>query len=320
MTRILFITATRIGDAVLSTGILDHLIRTQDNPHVTVACGPLAAPLFRALPELDDIIVMVKQKGGGHWIKLWANAVTQRWDIVVDLRGSATSWFLLAGARYVKRGVVSKDEEPVHKVIENARVLGLDTPPNPVLWLSQAAQDTASSRLMPGGPVLGLAPSAAAPFKEWPRARFGQLALALTRSGPLKNARIAVFGGPGDETASREAVEELDPDRVVDLTGQLTIDEAAAAMQQLDLFVGNDSGLMHLAAAAGTPTLGLFGPTDERVYGPWGQRTSTVRAGGEADESQRGKLRFASETLMGDLEVETVRAAAETLIKETSSS
>ncbi len=64
--RILFITATRIGDAVLSTGLLDHLIGENPEARVTVACGPMAAPLFEAVPNLERILVLEKQAFSLH--------------------------------------------------------------------------------------------------------------------------------------------------------------------------------------------------------------------------------------------------------------
>ena len=64
MTRILFITSTRIGDAVLSSGLLDHVTAAHPGARVTVACGPLAAPLFTHAPGVEEVIVMSKTPGG----------------------------------------------------------------------------------------------------------------------------------------------------------------------------------------------------------------------------------------------------------------
>lgn len=66
----------------------------------------------------------------------------------------------------------------------------------------------------------------------------------------------------------------------IDLVGRLELPEAAALLARCALFVGNDSGLMHLAAAAGTPTLGLFGPTPASEYGPIGPQARAVLAEG----------------------------------------
>lgn len=314
MTRILFITATRIGDAILSSGLLDHVLRTHPDPRVTIACGPLAAPLFRAVPGLERVIEMTKQKGGGHWLDLWLQTVTARWDVVIDLRESATSWFLLAGKRHVKRNWPGGDE-PVHRVEEAAAFLGISPAPAPVLWLDDLARARARA-LMPDAPVLALAPAAAARFKEWAPERFAELALALTGpDGALPGAHVAVFGGPGDEATARAVTSRLDKERTHDFTGQLDVLEAGACLSRAALFVGNDSGLMHMAAAAGTPTLGLFGPTDERVYGPWGRRTATVRAGGQADERTRDRLKTSRTSLLAELELAPVLAAADNLLQ-----
>ena len=315
MTRILFVTSTRIGDAVLSSGLLDHVARTWPDARITLACGPLAAPLFRAAPGVEEIVVMAKRPGAGHWRDLWARAVRTRWDLVIDLRRSAIAWLVPAKARAVKPR--PPRDEILHKVEETARTLQLSPPPAPRLWLHTAARAAAEAALPGDRATLAIAPAAAATFKEWPRERFARLAAVLTGpGGALEGARIAVFGGPGDEEAAREAVQGLDPDNIIDLTGKLSILEAGAALERARLFIGNDSGLMHLSAAAGTPTLGLFGPTDERVYGPWGEKTRAVRAGPPADERARAALRFSTESLMGDLALDPVRDAALELIKE----
>ena len=64
----------------------------------------------------------------------------------------------------------------------------------------------------------------------------------------------------------------------IDLVGRLTLPEVVACLENSDLFVGNDSGLMHLAAATGTPTIGLFGPTDATIYAPTGRLAAAVVA------------------------------------------
>lgn len=318
MTRILFITATRIGDAILNSGVLDHLIRTHPGAQITVACGPLAAPLFRAAPQVSEIIVMKKQKRGGHWIALWQASVGTRWDLVVDLRGSLTSWFLRANTRIVKRK--STGTTVRHKVQEAAAVLGLDPVPDTTVWIDEAGRARAAAELPSDRPVLALSPAASAVFKEWAPERFSELALKLTaETGPLPGAAIALFGGPGDELKAQAVADGITQRTVIDLTGKLDLVEAAACLQQARLFVGNDSGLMHIAAAARTATLGLFGPTDERLYAPWGETAEIIRAGNRFEEKDRKQLAIDRvETLMGDLQVQAVYEAACNLLDRTS--
>ena len=87
--RILFVTSSRIGDAVLSTGLLDHLMRRYPDARFTVACGPVAAGLFAHMPQLERLIVFDKRRYGRHWLGLWAKTVLTGWDLVVDIRASA---------------------------------------------------------------------------------------------------------------------------------------------------------------------------------------------------------------------------------------
>jgi ADP-heptose:LPS heptosyltransferase len=91
----------------------------------------------------------------------------------------------------------------------------------------------------------------------------------------------------------------------VDLVGTLALPEVAAVLRHAALYLGNDSGLMHLAAAAGAPTLGLFGQSDPREYGPAGPRAAFVQADGEPFR-----------TTMAALPVERVVAAAERLVRQ----
>ena len=102
--RILFITATRIGDAVLSTGLLDHLIRTWPQAKIVVACGPVAEGVFARMPNRAWTILLTKRRLRLHWLELWREVAAQRWDLVVDLRGSAFAWLVRARRRVVMRG------------------------------------------------------------------------------------------------------------------------------------------------------------------------------------------------------------------------
>src|SRR3954468_9017718 len=128
--HILFVTATRIGDAVLSTGLLSHLIERHAGARLTVASGPVAAPLFEAVPGLERLIILRKQRWGLHWPRLYVQVARQSWDLIVDLRGSALAWLLRAR----QRRVMAKGDANEHRVRQLARLFDLDPPPGPRLW------------------------------------------------------------------------------------------------------------------------------------------------------------------------------------------
>ncbi|GGG41596.1 glycosyl transferase [Caldovatus sediminis] len=279
--RILFVTASRLGDAVLSTGLLDHLIRSHPEARITVACGPVAEGVFARMPNRARTVVLAKRRYRAHWLGLLAAAAPVRWDLVVDLRGSALAWMLWTRRRAVMRG----GRRPGHRIGHLAAVLGLrHAPPLPVAWTAEADRARAAALLPEGAgvPWIGLGPTANWPRKVWPAERFLALFRALSApDGPLPGARAAVFGGPGEaERALAAPLLAALPPGSADLVGRLQVPEAAAALGRCALFVGNDSGLMHLSAAVGTPTLGLFGPTSAEEYGPVGARAAAVTAPG----------------------------------------
>lgn len=311
--KILFISSTRIGDAILSTGLIDHLIRRNPAPAVTIACGAPAAPLFEAVPGLDRIIVMHKLRHKGHWLSLWRQAVGTRWDLVIDLRRSLVGWLLLARRRYL----MPRTKQPLHRVAQIGLTLGLDPPPSPRLWTRPEHEARAAALLPADSPVLALAPTANWAGKIWPAERFAELALRLTgTAGPLEGAYVLVTGGPGEELLARPVIKAVPKERRLDLVG-LDLLTTYAAFRHCTLFVGNDSGLMHLAAAAGIPTLGLFGPSRDEFYTPWGPRAAALRTPesfaeltGSPDYDHRR-----TGTLMSGLTVDEVECAARSLLR-----
>jgi ADP-heptose:LPS heptosyltransferase len=272
---ILFVTANRLGDAVLSTGLLDHLIRTFPSARITVVCGPVAAGLFSRMPNLERIVVMTKRPFGRHWLPLWTMAVRRRWDLVVDIRGSALSWLVLARCRAVMR----PGSGP--KTVQLARVLRLNSTPSPVVWFNAADEASVAALFPDGRPVIALAPTANWALKVWPADRYVALFRRLA-THHLFGAIPAVIAGPGPvERAMATPVLNALPG-AIDLIGRLSLPEVAAFLTRSALLVSNDSGLMHLGAAAGAPTLGLFGPTDALEYAPSG-RCARALTGTSAD-------------------------------------
>ncbi len=271
--KILFVTSNRVGDAILSTGLLSNLLERYPTATFTVACGPSAVSLFQPCARVDRVIALRKRRFAGHWLSLWAASVGTFWSVVVDLRASAISWLLPHARHFVLRST----DKPIHRVEMLGRVLGLDVPPAPRVWLEERHNAEAQT-LLPEGPILGLGPTANWGGKQWPAEQFLELALRLTApGGRLAGARVAVFGAEGERGMVAGLLAGLPAERTVDLIGRTDLPLAAACLKRCALFIGNDSGLMHLAAAAAVPTLGLFGPSPERHYAPWGRHTAVVR-------------------------------------------
>lgn len=301
--RILFISSTRIGDAVLSTGLLDHLMRAHPEARFTIVCGRVAEGVFRRMPRLERLIAVEKRRYSLHWLEIWGALAFTRWDFVVDLRASAIAWLLWTRARKIIQG----GRRPGHRLVHLAALLGVSPPPLPVIWTAPEDISRAATLLPEGRNWLVLGPTANWHRKVWPAGRFVEVALRLTAAdGALPGAGIAILGGPGDQERSMATPVLTALPQALDLVGKLDLPEVAAVLARAAMFIGNDSGLMHLAAAAGAPTLGLFGPTPSDEYGPAGPKAQAVLADGPPGQG-----------VMEDLPVARVLEAAEALIGQT---
>ncbi|MEO8813315.1 MAG: glycosyltransferase family 9 protein [Caulobacteraceae bacterium] len=313
---ILFIAPSRIGDAVLASGLVKALSDEVPEARFTIAAAPLTAPLFAQVPGLQALVAMEKKPLGLHWLSLWRGVRTRHWGLVVDTRGSALARVL----RRSRRAAHEKGAPPAHKVIDAARLLRMeDRPPAPFLFTSPRIEARAAALTAGAGPILAVAPAAAWIGKTWPAERFAAVVRALLADdGPLAGGRLMVVGGPADRAATDPVRATIPKARRVDLPGSEGLLEVYAALRHARLFVGNDSGLMHMAAAAGAPTLGLFGPSDESRYGPWGPSARTVRGPRDFEAYRRADPRLDQAVChMMDLRAPAVLAAATSLIAQT---
>jgi heptosyltransferase-3 len=313
--RILFISGTRIGDAVLSTGVLSHLVSQYRDARVTVAAGEVAIPIFEAVPGIERLIAVRKEPFGRHWFKLWRACVGQRWDIVVDIRRSIIGWTLLTNRRYV----LPRKTASLHRVELMAATFGLQSdPPAPTIWTNARHAASAAALIPDRAAVLAMAPAANWLGKEWRAERFSELAMRLTAPGGiLPGAHIAIFAAPNEQRQAETVLAAVPPERRIDTVGRIDLPTIAACLRRCAFFVGNDSGLMHMAAASGTPTLGLFGPSREEHYAPWGPRAAWVRTAKSLEELT-GAPNYdyrTTNTLMDSLSVDMAEQAARRLWK-----
>jgi ADP-heptose:LPS heptosyltransferase len=204
----------------------------------------------------------------------------------------------------------------MHRVRAMGSLLGLqDHPPAPILWTA-STHDAEAARLMPdGSPVLALGPTANWLGKTWPAVRFVELAERLTGPGGIwPGARIAVIAHSSERAMAQSVLDALPAERTLNLVGETPLLTIYACLKRAAFYVGNDSGLMHMAAASGTPTLGLFGPSREAHYAPWGEKCRAVRGDKSYDEVFPEVYDWrAVQCLMEDLSVDQAEAAAREL-------
>lgn len=307
---ILFITSTHIGDAILSSGVLAHLHAQYPDDGVTIACGAPAAKVLCEAPNLEKLHVIRKRKHHLHWLDLWKETRATRWRVVVDLRRSLISWALRANKRYS----IPRDRVGLHRVELNSATLGMP-PLDPVVWTARRHYGEAKRVLANASRPIALAPGASWRGKIWPSDRFADLARRLRApDGLAPGADLVLVGADHERETGLDVLEAGGAGRIIDAFG-LDVLSTFEVLRRCSLMVANDSAMMHLAAAAGIPTIGLFGPTKDTHYAPWGDNGFVVRTPESVSDLVEwdGYDTKTTDTMMRGLTVEMVTSFVERL-------
>lgn len=264
---ILYIAEADAEAAVLSSGVLAYLVDAVPNGRFTVVGSAASAPLFADTPGLDRLIVLDRETNF-EWIALWNQVRDTKWGLIVDMRGSTLSGKL----RRHKRAVRGKDQPGLHAVVQAANVLHLDAPEPPRLFFAPETRDIADGVVRPDQrPILAVGPGADWIGKRWPGDRYSRVASALLAdSGPLAGGRLMIVGEDADRDMAHTIRTAVSRERTIEVQGRLTRLQTAAALRHASLYIGGDSIWTQLAVAAGVPSVGVFGPSDETLIGPWG--------------------------------------------------
>ena len=269
--HILFITLSNIGDALLTTPVLQCLHRHDEAATIDIVCDQRSSILFRHCPYRGVLYHKQKQR----WLRgvpaLALQLRHKRYDLVVDLRTDILAHLIHAEKRLLRR----RRGEHVHAVEKHfatvAEIAGGGGIPATALWLDQAERDYADEvcRQLPGEKWLCIGPGANWERKIWPAQNYAQAANGL---GDKFDA-LALLGSATDgPQAQQVALDARLP--CINLCGQTNLLQAAAVIARMTLFLGNDSGLGHIAAAVATPSFTLFGPGNPERYHPWGAQAA----------------------------------------------
>ncbi|WP_299176671.1 glycosyltransferase family 9 protein [uncultured Brevundimonas sp.] len=272
---ILYIAEADAEDAVLSSGVLAHLVEGLPNAVFTVVGSPASAPLFADTPRLDRLLVL-ERDGHFDWIALWNQVRGTRWGLVVDMRGSTLSGRLRRQKRAVReRPAANAPASSLHAVEAAAAVLKLppEEAPPPRIHVSEQTLAQVEALIPTGGgdgPILAVGPGVEWMGRRWPAERYAKVATKLLADdGPLAGGRLMIVGEEIDREAAHTIRYAVPRARVIELQGKLTRLQTVAALSKAVLYVGADSIWTHLAVASGAPVVAVFGPSDDRTRGPW---------------------------------------------------
>lgn len=273
--RLLVVTLSNIGDVVMTTPLIETLAAAYPHTLIDIFADARSAALLAAAPYTGEIFIYHKRAGWRARGTLLRALRQRRYRLVVDLRSPVLGYLLRADMRLRK----PHPRIPGRHAVEEhfaalAPLFPTATPPPCRLYPSTDCTASAERLLaaLPGTRWLALAPGANWPGKKWPRDNYRDL---LALAAPHFDGAI-LLGSAQD--ADDVAALEPAPLPTLATAGRTDLGTAAALLARARAFVGNDSGLGHIAAAMGTPSLTVFGPGNPDRYRPWGAHARTVLA------------------------------------------
>lgn len=303
--RILVIRLRLIGDVVFTTPLLPAIRQRFPQSHITYLVEPSAAPVIRGNPHLDRVWMVDKTRGLQRVrddLNLAAAIRAQRFDLVIDLhggpRGAWLAWasgaptrvgYRTTGRSWMYTAVVERtpDEAPRHSVLNQWDLLApLGIPPgtpdsHPVEMpedvgaTGRVAQRLESLGLSSDHPLLVIHVSAGNPFRRWPKDSFAELASRLVQADVRR--RVVLTSGPSDRAAAAEVADaaraRLGPlADAIPVLADVDLIELRALIARASVYIGGDSGPLHIAATTRTPIVELLGPTLPERSMPWRRR------------------------------------------------
>jgi heptosyltransferase-2 len=305
-TRILVMRYRFIGDTVLTVPFLRNLRSAEPQAYIAWMVAPGSSDVVQGIPYVDEMITwdpvtIHADSRGVH------RTLASQWRFIRDLRrrhfdkvyvlkrslSSAILAFLSGAPERIGfdtegRGVLlttrvpyRHDRHEVENFLDVLRADDVEVKDDFLEIWTRPEEEESMARILadqgvdPSSRMAVIHPFSAVPQRGWPLENFAELVSRIKR----ETAYIpVVVGGPHDADMFRE-MKHLFRDEIVDLVGKYSLRETIALLKRSALFVGNDSGIMHLAAAAGTPLVALFGPQSPVKFGPWSKKAKVIYKG-----------------------------------------
>jgi heptosyltransferase-2 len=299
--KILIIMMGGIGNMIFLTPALKALRQACPSAKIHFLFGPYGAEKAIEGSNLIDertIVDPVKQKGIADTIRLIQKLREEKFSLSISstginpLKSGLLCYF--AGIKYrlgekMKgkgffynlKTSFDRNSHEVESNISLIKKLGIEVK-DKSLYIHMSADDKNFAREtfayydLEGKLVIGIHPGSGihqAGFKRWPKERFARVADSIMDN---YNASVILFGGT-EEIELANDIKALMKSNPLIMTGKTTLNEAAAMIAKCGLFISNDSGLLHVACAANTPAVAIFGPTNYKKTGPYSDSSIIVR-------------------------------------------
>ncbi len=298
MQQILFITLSNIGDAIMTTPTLERLHQLYPDASIDLVCDNRSQIIFTHCPYRGEIFVKKKKRDGQRVLFQFIKTLRRkRYDLVVDLRTDGLAYLLRAKKRLTRWGHKPYGPHAVEDLISIIHKINPEKVlPDTKIWIDDKHMRQADELTsgLNGNHWLAIGPGANWAPKVWDSENFAKVANGLHD----KIDAVIIIGTTKDTKYSQKVTEKLESP-YLDLSGKTDLLTVSAILKKCSLFLGNDSGLGHLASAVNTPSITVFGPGIPERYHPWSKKNQWFR----------GK-----DKLLENLDAETVTQGALELI------
>jgi len=278
--RILIIGLSNIGDAVLTSPVVEVLRDNFPKAHLALLVGPRAFSVFKNDRRIDNKIIYDKAIHWKNKLRLVNRLKHDRYDLVVDLRNAGFTIFL--GARYHTSIFRKPPQALLHmkdRHLWKLKSLGLEVNEGigPSVQVSEDDKQNVEKmfkrwQIKDGQAVIALACGSRSTTKRWIKSSFSQLIERLIKK---YKAKIIMIGDDQDRLIAEEIIEHIRP-RLINACGKTSVGELTFLLSKCCLLITNDSAPMHLGWAQGIPVVSIFGPTDHKKYAPAGANNIAI--------------------------------------------
>ena len=288
--KILYITMSNLGDALMGLPAFDFLRRECPDARITVMAGPRTQCVFQNHPDVHRLIVYDKLASLRHKIELFFRLKKERFDVIVDLRDTFYRWGIPARhknpawLRYPDWCVHSSQKHLFKAVvtlrgpdIQEEEFLEFDARRNPsfISPKDEAATDELlkKNNLTRADEFVLIVPGARSNLKKWHKEGYIEVIRSIKK---IYGFPVAVVGDKNDQTLVTDIIQKTGTDSI-DFSGKTTFGQLCSLVLRSKLVICNDSGVLHIASYLDKSVVGIYGPSDYKEYGPWSKRGIAVR-------------------------------------------
>lgn len=310
--KILFITLSNIGDAILTLPVLSALKDNFPQSSIDIVVGPRPQEVFKKDFKVKRVFIYDKHAALKDKISFIKKLKAEKYDLAIDMKTSLLP--LLIGARYrsallpVARSGI-KHKRLIH--LESLRPFGLIYKQQKNIYIDDEARKKIGDILQTSGIkntdiIIGMCPGSKSHLKQWKKQGFIDVINSL-----LKNAqyKVILIGDTKEAELSKEIADKVKQPGLLDLTGKTSLNELFALVEKFNLLLTGDSAAMHVASDLGVKIVAIFGPTDPEEYGPRGEQDIVIRKSLLCSPCKKAQCKSGTHECMAAISAEEVLEA-----------